>query len=337
MVLKRGVRLAVAVGVAGIGAIGGAAVLSRSLPGQLWWTDRILDQQRLDEAEAILVPLVRTEDPRVITRLARLRLLQHRPDSVVRLLEHRLKSPADPEWLVLLGEADLAVGHTKEAWVVYRALLEQRPDDIPALTRYAELTYRHAGLAEALIPYRRLEQLQPDKSEWPRVVGQIYMEIDRYDLAAAAFRDALRLDQDNGDVRFALAEAEFLSGRLAESLADLDLAEQARPDDARIAVARAECLLALGRTDEVVQQLEAILSRDPNLTRALRLRAEIHLRRREFTRALELLERARTTDPQDWRVLYKLAQVYDRLGRPDEARAAEARMRDLQKDSLDRF
>ena len=80
-----------------------------------------------------------------------------------------------------------------------------------------------------------------------------------------------------------------------------------------------------------------ILAREPDHVRALRLRAEVHLQRREFTRVVELLERARTIDPDDWRVLYKLAQVYDRLGRSDEARAAQARMNDLQRDSVDRF
>ena len=184
MISRHGLRLtAAAILLVGLAAIGGAAWLSHSVVGQLWWADRALDKGRLDQAEAILVPLARTEDPRVITRLARLRLLQRRPDSVVRLLESRLKSRTDPEWLALLGEADLALGRTQEAWGVYRALLDQRPDDIPALIRYAELTYRHAGLAEALIPYRRLEQLQPKRVEWPKAVGQIYMEIDRYELA----------------------------------------------------------------------------------------------------------------------------------------------------------
>src|SRR5438067_7921887 len=146
MLGRRGFRLTVAtILLVGVGAIGGAAWLSRSLVGQLWWADRALDRGRLDQAEAILVPRARTEDPRVITRLARLRLRQRRPDSVVRLLESRLKSRSDPEWLVLLGEAEIILGRTQEAWGVYRALLEQHPDDIPALIRYAELTYRHAG------------------------------------------------------------------------------------------------------------------------------------------------------------------------------------------------
>src|SRR5438874_2397691 len=134
MISRGGLRLtAAAVLLAGVGAIGGAAWLSRSLTGQLWWADRALDRGRLDQTEAILVPWARTEDPRVITRLARLRLLQHRPDSVVRLLESRLKSRTDPEWLALLGEADLTLGRTQEAWGVYPALLEQRADDLPAL------------------------------------------------------------------------------------------------------------------------------------------------------------------------------------------------------------
>src|SRR5947208_49120 len=163
MISRRGLRLmTTAVLLAGVGAIGGAAWWNHSLPGQLWWADRALDRGRLDQAEAILVLWARTEDPRVITRLARLRLRQHRPDSVVRLLESRLKSRTDPQWLALLGEAEIILGRTQEAWGVYRALLEQSPDDIAVLIRYAELTYRHAGLAEALVPYRRLEHLQPE-------------------------------------------------------------------------------------------------------------------------------------------------------------------------------
>jgi tetratricopeptide (TPR) repeat protein len=337
---RRGFRLTITgILLVGVGAIGVAAWLSRSPIGQLWWADRALDQGRLDQAEAILVLQARNENPRAITRLARLRLLQQRPDSVVRLLESRLKSrkDCDSDGLSLLGEAELALGRTQEAWEVYRLLLEQRPDDITALSRYAELTYRHSGLAEALVPYRRLERLQPGRAEWPKALGQIYMEIDRYELAAASFRDALRIDPTSGDGRFALAEAEFLAGHLDECLANLALAASTLPDDKRIPTARAECLLALGRIDEAAQQLEAILTREPGHTRALRLRADVHLQRREFSRAVELLERARNLDPNDWRVLYKLAQVYDRLGRRDEARAAQARMQELQKDSVDRY
>ena len=77
------------------------------------------------------MPLARTKIRASLTRLARLRLLQHRPDSVVRLLGSRLKSRPDPEWLALLGEAELALGRTREAWGYFRALAE-RPDESPS-------------------------------------------------------------------------------------------------------------------------------------------------------------------------------------------------------------
>jgi Flp pilus assembly protein TadD len=87
--------------------------------------------------------------------------------------------------------------------------------------------------------------------------------------------------------------------------------------------------LALGRVEESVRQLDTILVREPGHANALRIRAEVHLRRGEFAPAVQLLERARERDPDDWRALYKLAQLYHRLGRPDEARAAESRMREI--------
>src|SRR4051794_36586314 len=128
MISRRGLRLTAAAALlVGVGAVGVAVWLDCSLTGQLWRADRAIDRGRLDRAEAILVPWALTEDPRVITRLARLRLLQHRPDSVVRLLESRLKAQTDPQWLAMLGEADLALGRTQQAWGVYRTLLEHRP------------------------------------------------------------------------------------------------------------------------------------------------------------------------------------------------------------------
>ena len=84
---------------------------------------------------------------RAITRLARLRLLQHRPDSVVRLLESRLRSRIDLEWLAMLGEANLALGRTQEAWGAYRMLFAQtsRRYPRPGPLRRADLSSRGAG------------------------------------------------------------------------------------------------------------------------------------------------------------------------------------------------
>src|SRR5437879_4573289 len=107
------------------------------------------------------------------------------------------------------------------ALAAVRAAVAERPTDTAALARYAELTYRLSGLAQALEPYARLARLEPRNPAWPRTRGRIFMEIDRYELAAQAFRDALRLDPADVDLRFELAEAEFLKGDLGASLTHL--------------------------------------------------------------------------------------------------------------------
>ena len=146
---------------------------------------------KLGEAEARLTPLVRAGDSRARVVLARLRLRQGRLDSAVRILKPIATKDLGPEGLSLLGEAYLGLGDSRQAWDLYRELSARRPDDIPALSRLAELTYRHADLAEAVVLYRKLEGLEPKNPAWPTAVGQIYMEIDRYELAADAFRRAL--------------------------------------------------------------------------------------------------------------------------------------------------
>ena len=119
MVVRRGFRSTAAVSWRGSGRSAERPGLSRSLPGRLWWADRALDRGRLDEAEAILVPLARAEDPGR-PRLARLRLLQQRPGFGGPSTGIPPEVADRPEWLASLGEANLALGRTQEAWRAYR-------------------------------------------------------------------------------------------------------------------------------------------------------------------------------------------------------------------------
>jgi predicted Zn-dependent protease len=298
-------------------ALGGFATHTTSYT--LWRAGQYLDGGRLANAERLLVPLARGDDPRVILLLARLRALQGRPRSVVNMLAGRSRSEMPAEWFRLLGEAYQALGQDQEAWAALREALHRVPDDVPTLGRFALLTYRLTGLADALEPYGQLERLAPRDPAWPRAIGQIYLEIDRAGEAADAFGRALALTPADLDIRFERAEAEFLVGRLNECLSDLEFCRGGRPGDGRVETARAECLRALGRSGEATGSLDSLLQRDQKNVRALRVRAEIYLEAREDSWAIALLERAVAVDPNDWRVQYQLALAYSRTGRRKES------------------
>ena len=306
--------------------LGAAAAGWRSLPVRLWRVDRALAAGRVGEARLLLDLKASTNDPRILTRYARLRLMENRPDAVVRILADRVRSRPDPEWLAMLGESYQLLGNPDAALSAYRILLVSRPNDSQAWQARGRLAYGLGALAEAIEAYRKLEDLEPNKPEWPRVLGQIALDVDATDLAAASFRRALTLDPGNLDVRFGLAEALYLSGAVAAGLSEIDRCLESRPEDLRWETARAECLRAIGRAEESTRALDRVLARAPDDVRALRLRAEFDLEAREWVTALVLLERARAVDPGDWRVHYALSRVYGALGRTEDARQARSLM-----------
>lgn len=318
--------------------LGSAAVLAAALAGfaaydagfsvaaKLRRVDRALAAGRVDEARKLLDLKTGTDDPRILTRYARLRLIEKRPDSVVRLLADRVADRPDPEWLEMLGEAQAAVGDLDGALKTYRTLASLRPDHRGALEARGVLAHRLGSAAEAIEAYRELERLEPTKADWPRNLGRVAMEVDAADLAVSALRRAVKLDSGDLDLRFGLAEALYLSGDVEAGLAEIDRCLASRPDDPRLQIARAECLRDLGRAAESVEAIDRVLARDADHVQALRLRAEHELETGDRSKALERLERARDRDPLDWRVHYALSRVYDALKRPDDARNARASM-----------
>ena len=231
----------------------------------------------------------------------------------------------------MLGEAYIAIGETGKAGAAYKALVHERPDDVDGLLYLAKLSYREGVLDDALDAYRRLERLQPEKPDWPRARGQIYIENDDYERALLALRKAVAISPSDFESRYALAQAEFLHGDLAASLTDLDRCLAARPTDSQVKIAKVDCLRALSRSDDAFLLLKEVLAREPENATALRLLAEIHLERRELDPALRLLSKAVRTANDDWRVHYQLSRAYEGLGRHEEARAELTLMREHQK------
>jgi tetratricopeptide (TPR) repeat protein len=318
--------------VAGCAVALSALAATRSTWVQLWRAERAIGRGDLGAAAAMLARLARDgEDPRAVTLLARVWLLQGKPAAVVRLVEKRFETRWYPDWLPYLGEAYLALGETGKAGAAFKAAVHERPNDVNALVYLAKLSYREGDLGDSLDAYRQLARIEPRKPDWPRALGLIYIENDDYEKAREFLSAAVALDPADFESRYGLARAEFLLGEIPTSLANLDRCLAARPMDSQARIARADCLRASDRLDEAVGELEQVIVREPENPTALRLLAEIHLDRRELDPALRLLETARRVALDDWRVHYQLSRVYDGLGRPDDARGELEVMRELQK------
>ena len=86
--------------------------------------------------------------------------------------------PRDPRALLLLGRVDEAMGRLDEAEELYVKAADSSQERITPLVNLVEFYRRVGRPAEAMVPARKLMDLQPDEQVYRRLVQQLSAEID---------------------------------------------------------------------------------------------------------------------------------------------------------------
>lgn len=220
------------------------------------------------------------------------------PDAVIRgVLD--TKHPAAAEALELLVPPLVAQFRLHEAARFAQLWVEVAPDSARAWKYRADLHERLRNLNGALDAYRRLVQLEPGTRAHRSAVVRLLLTTGQEPDEAA---------------------------RLAEGL----LTEV--PDDTPTIVQLAHCRSLQGRTEDAVALLEGPLRAVPPSAPALRLRGRIESNRGRDADALAFLRRAAAAEPGSQETLYAIFLCLQRIGTPDEVRAAEGAWRDCEKD-----
>ena len=261
-------------------------------------------------------------------------------EGMVQMRQGRLQQALDRFWnarhhdatrqlaFSLSGEAFYQLGNHREAIRILAVAVQADPENVEAHRWAAAACYDIGAMDHALRHLQKVAELAPDDPRPNRLRGLIHKDFERYDLAAVEYREALRRHPDPNrwdEVRVELAECLRREGQFGEALAVLEPCE-ARPDPDAL---RAECQLALKQPAQATQFVLRALAKDPQHRDALLVHAEIVLGGGDATRAAEILERAAAAHPHDDLVRYRLAQVYRRLGRDDQAEVQAEIMREL--------
>lgn len=97
------------------------------------------------------------------------------------------------------------------------------------------------------------------------------------------------------------------------------------PHSAQVQASRAQALSLLGRSEEADRAFEAAIHADPNLFEAHYFYARHAFAGGDLEKAVRLYEQAMRVRPEDYQSPLLVAQSYEVLGRPEEARAARER------------
>ncbi len=198
---------------------------------------------------------------------------------------------------------------------------------LPAAWANSGIVQAERGANEAAVAlFRRALEGKPDSPEYWGNLGVSLTSLERHGEAADAFRRALELrPADMARAHLRLGMALGRSGKLAESVVEIDAALALAPGDAQALTARSTALVMLGRDAEAVATLRRLIAaapdeREPRLRLAYLLATSADAGVRDAPAGLELARTAlRSADPRDAQARDVLATALAANGLFEEA------------------
>ncbi len=185
------------------------------------------------------------------------------------LWRHALAIDAE-NWLARNNLAAVLIqkGRLEEAGTHIDEALRLAPDYPDALIARGLIDDRQGRTESAIESYRRAVELMPFHRAAVNL-GAALQRVGRADEAEAVYREALRADPGQRDVRLNYAALCIEQGRIAEGQALLEALVREDPRDADARVNLGVALLSGGRTREALAQFDAALADDANHVRAM--------------------------------------------------------------------
>lgn len=216
----------------------------------------------------------------------------------------------------------------------FREVVRLEPGSPYGWARIADVYHAQGNLKQAIAALERATAVEPQLAQLQSNLGMLYVQAMELGKGAEALRRCVALQPRDHSARFVL-------GGLLYKLAELDGAE--REFEEAIRQAPGVGLYHFGLAQVCLRRSPSapgMARARAELTRALALGlqqpAEAHYylgvcyqRERQWEPAVKELQSSVKLAPEAWSAQYALSEVLQQLGRPEEARRALARFREL--------
>ncbi len=190
---------------------------------QLDQAQLLFRQGRLEEALAVLQPLIARSEEAAILLAGDIWMELERPDSALALYRRIPKAEAKPAVISRIGLALSATGYHTEAILTLRKAWEKYPQNVDIALALCQALLQADSLQQAeYVALRARDFAGPDARVYT-MLGDLYYRQRVYELARQNYEQALRLDSLHTHARIRLAEVYF---RLAQRESDRELANQ---------------------------------------------------------------------------------------------------------------
>ncbi|REJ94706.1 MAG: tetratricopeptide repeat protein [Planctomycetota bacterium] len=287
-----------------------------------------IDAGRLDEAAELIDRLDESAETAGAVPLLRglLLLKQDRPREALRELEQaQIDGTSGTATWMAQGEALYRLGRLSEALPLFQRIVAADGGNLEARRWLGAIYYDIGAMDSAILEMQSIVRETPEDYRPHYALGVIYLDFERYGLAADHLATALDLNppsQMEDEIAVGAARALVKDHRYEEALSQLESVSFSADADAL----RANCLVALGQVREARALLRDILERRPDHRDALLLRGELAVADGREEGAIDDFQRILDSDAHDFEARYELAQAFAALGDVERQKSELKRM-----------
>ncbi len=276
------------------------------------------------KAAAILEP-VALADPANLElqrRLGYFYLRGGRSADAVRSFESLIMvEPGDERTLYMLAEALSEEGKYEKANVLYRRLLQKRPDDPELLISLGANQLSQSNLAEARKTFERLAGLK-DVPENVRTIANtqlaaIDLHEKRFDAALDSARSVVTAAEAPNYQATSIALDVYRRRQTwDEAIAMIDDAIERFPDDEVFKIRKLEFLVRSGREKDADSMRDSLVEQGE---RGALAAVQGYVQAEVYEPVIPILTSLRAKNPSDINVLFQLGAAYERAGQVDKS------------------
>ena len=162
----------------------------------------------------------------------------------------------------------------------------------------------------AIKHYKKVSELQTDKSEIYKILGDLYRRTQQIDLAIEQYENYTKLEPNDRDAKDTLTGMYSATGRSEDALASKEKMLEENPEDAGLMYELATVYFDEGNYPKAIGMFNRWLQKEPKNTDALNNVVEAHLNTENYSSALNVLQKILNLDKNNINVIIKMSDVY---------------------------